>query len=151
MSQILSQALEAAASFISLLDPEEFGGKVDRPTAYLPKFNSVLIAEPEKNRIGIYNAKTLEFQVWLKHPNNTRGNSFEFPNCFYMMKNGLFIILEKSQLNILNQDFFPYQKPILGSFCGLSEGPKGDILTCLLGYHRSVLKRVKLKEEKYDA
>jgi hypothetical protein len=89
----------------------------------------VLISEPDQNRIGIYNAKTLEFICWLEHPNKTKGQEFKFPSCFLQLRNGHFFILEETQINILNANFAPYQQPIIGNFFGISKGPDQEILT----------------------
>ena len=118
----------AGVSFASLTNDGTFTGFLSRPVAYLPNYNRVLIAETDENRIGIYNAKTLEFNCWLEHPNPMKGTEFKFPTCFLQHKNGHFFILEETQINILNCNFAPYQQPILGKFSGISKGPNEDIL-----------------------
>jgi hypothetical protein len=94
--------------------------------AYLPKFQTVLIAEPEKNRICIYNARTFNFLSWVTHPDITKGTTFQVPNIF-VLKNGHILILEDHQINILDENFVPLQKAISGRFVGLSEKPNGSI------------------------
>jgi hypothetical protein len=101
--------------------------------AYLPKFQTALIAEPEQNRICIYNARTFNFLSWVTHPDITKGTTFQFPNIF-VLKNGHILILEDHQINVLDENFVPLQKAISGRFVGLSEKPNGSIsaikLTC---------------------
>ena len=114
------QALKAGISFSPLLEQKAFSGVLESSYAYLPKFQTVLIAEPEKNRIGIYNARTFNFLSWVMHPDITKRTMFQFPNIF-VLKNGHILILEDHQLNILNENFVPLQKAIPGKFVGLSE------------------------------
>ena len=90
-----------------------------RPVAFLAAFNSVLITHPEQNRIGIYDAKDIKFISWLQHPDNRYGYHFKFPISFLLSNNGHFIILEKNQINILNKNFAPCQKAILGTFLSI--------------------------------
>ena len=122
------QALKASISFAFLRDDSAFTGHISRPVAYIPTYSTVLISEPDHDRIGIYNAKSLEFKCWLEHPNKMKGTAFNTPNAFIHHKNGDFFILEESQINILNGNFAPLQKPILGHFVGMSKGPNGEIL-----------------------
>ena len=93
--------------------------KFRSPVAFLAAFNSVLITHPEQNRIGIYNGKDLKFLSWLQHPDNRYGYHFEFPTSFLLPNNEHFLILEKNKINILNRDFAPCQKAIIGTFLSL--------------------------------
>ena len=49
-----------------------------KPVAYISAYNSVLVCHSEKNRIGIYDAKTLKFLSWLQHPDTRNGSHFEY-------------------------------------------------------------------------
>ena len=103
-----------------------------KPVAYISAYNSVLVCHSEENRIGIYDAKTLKFRSWLQHPDTRNGSHFEFPSSFLILSNGHFFILEKNQINILNRNFAPYQKAIIGNFLSLKHTPQNYIITTQL-------------------
>ena len=152
MKLLFFQALKASVSFALLKNTAGFTGFLNKPVAYLPKFNSVLLSEPYENRIGIYNAKTFAFNSWLQHPNITNGTKFQFPHGFLLLENGNFVIIEETQINILNKNLAPCQPPIAGKFMGLSEGPKGEIITLQLpgvGEWKFGLKKLTEKNRKY--
>ena len=123
-----SQALKTGISFSKLFEKNTFSGRIKRPFACITKFNIVLLAEPYENKIGLYNARTLNFLSWMVHPDTSKGTRFEFPFCFFIMMNGNIIILEASQMNICDVNFVPIQQPIPGKFLSLSEEANGSIL-----------------------
>ena len=101
---------------------------IRKSSVYIPTFNSVLVSNPEQNKIGIYDAKTFEFRSWLQHPDTRNGHHFNFPTDILHLKNGHFLILEKTQINVLNKNFAPHQKAILGTFLSLEHEQDDDIL-----------------------
>ena len=123
------QALKTGIQFSSLLPQKSFSGIMKRPFAYLPKLGMILIAEPKGNKIGIYNAKTLNFHCWMVNPDPTKGTRFECPNCFLIVSNGNLFLLEENQMTILNPDCAPSQRPFTGRFVGLVEDYSGSVLT----------------------
>ena len=86
------------------------------PVAYIPNYKALLISEPNENRIGIYDSKSFNFRSWLLHPSTKKGDRFKLPIKFFKLQNGHFFIFEEDQINILNDNFAPYQPPIVGNF-----------------------------------
>ena len=129
MCYYYNQALKVGIQFSSLLPKKSFSGIIKRPFAYLPKLAIIPIAETKGNKIGIYNAKTLNFHCWMVNPDVTKGTRFECPNCFFVVGNGNLFLLEENQMTILNPDFVPCQRPFTGTFVGLVEGNSGSVLT----------------------
>ena len=66
---------------------------------------------------------------WLEHPNITNGYRFENPNSMMLLANGDFIIVEKGQINILDENFCSLQPAIMGKFYGLKEVQNGEVHT----------------------
>ena len=124
----LNQALKTGISFSSLFPQKSFSGVIKRPFAYLPKFSTVLIAEKEQNKVGIYNARTLSFLSWMTNPDVTKGTRFQLPSSFLVLENRNIILIEEFQMHIFNEDFIPIQEPITGQFLTLTEESDGILL-----------------------
>ena len=100
---------------------------IKRPFAFFPSLSVVLIAEPGENKIGIYDAKTLNFHSWMLNPDVRYGTKFVRPNYFLILKSGTVFLLEENKINILDVNFVPSQKPLSGSFLKLVEGESGTV------------------------
>ena len=105
---------------------------IRKSAAYISSLNSVLISDPDKNKIGIHDAKSLKFRSWLQHPDTRNGNHFDFPTNLLLLNTGHFFILERNQINVLNKNFAPHQKAIVGNFLYLKHGQGDFILTSQL-------------------
>ena len=116
-------------SFALLTNNGSFIENGKKPVAYIPSFKTVLIAEPDQNRIGIYDSNRLKFRSWLQHPSTANGHQFQLPSSFLHLRNGHFFILEENQINILNGNFAPYQEPLIGKFLTLSQGNNDEVVT----------------------
>ena len=146
------QALQSAIGFSTLFQQTSFSGIITRPFVYLPKFCTVLIAEEEQNKVGIYNARTLNFLSWMINPDVTKGTRFLLPLQFFVLKNEFVIVLERLQMHILNEDCVPVQESIKGEFLSMSEGPEGGLLLIELPESNSTkltTKKLLLCEGKY--
>ena len=64
---------------------------IRKSAAYISSLNSVLISDPDKNKIGIHDAKSLKFRSWLQHPDTRNGNHFDFPTNLLLLNTGHFL------------------------------------------------------------
>ena len=121
LNVIFVQAAKTRVSFAFLTQNGSFAENLPNPVAYISNYKAVLISEPNKNRIGIFDSNTFNFRSWLQHPSITNGTTFKLTSKFLLLKNGHFLILEKDQINILNGNFAPYQQPVKGEFISVFE------------------------------
>ena len=124
-----NQAIKVGVSFSALLPQKSYSGVIRRPFAFFPNLGVVLIAESQENKIGIYEANTLDFQCWMLHPDVTKGTRFDGPNKFLILNDGTVFLQEENKLNILDLNFVPRQKPVIGTFIKLIEGDLGSVWT----------------------
>ena len=121
------QAAKTRISFAFLTEDGSFTENIPNPVAYIPNLKALLISEPNENRIAIYDSKSFDFRSWFLHPCIKNGNRFKLPINFFKLQNGHFLIFEEDQINILNDNFAPYQPPIVGNFLPILKAKNDQI------------------------
>jgi len=89
-----------------------------------------LVTEPDQNRVGCYLEKELKFYSWLGYPKGLHHirQQYEYPTSILSFSNACIVLLERDRLHIFDRSGKPIHS-IGGKFCGLTEGPGGEILT----------------------
>jgi len=112
--------------------------KAPSSIACVRELNIMLITEPKYNRIGVYNARNLEFVQKMAYPKykSQIRNYFNCPTSILHFGNYLAII-EKDQMLIFSLEHYDgdwicnLSRRISGTFHGLSKGPNNQILSIL--------------------
>ena len=98
--------------------------------SYVPQRNLFLVSEPNQNRVGVYNAETFKFHIWMDYPKHfakTR-HHYEYPSSILSLSNEFLALIECDRLHIFDSHGVSVQS-FGGEYHGLSEGQNGEIFT----------------------
>merc|ERR1712142_117526 len=98
--------------------------------AHLETQRLILITEPDQNRVGCYHDQELEFVTWLDYPKGLHHirQQYDYPTSILSLSNSCIVLLGRDRLHIFDESGKPIQF-IGGQYCGLTEGPSGEVLT----------------------